>query len=257
MNSIFYELLGLVLNKLRNNKKIRTILFLISLWSIILLFIGFSLSRYFVHEIEILLKEFGPPTIVVLIGAVMVVLLSYTDFEASSNPLDIELHALQLERDEIRKRLNESRNEEIKKEENVFDTIQLSLNQITEYYTINKSQARNSFTLSVFAIISGLVTLTVGIWIFYLKEEPNIDMTIITGISSVLMEFIGGAYFYLYNKSLKQLNFFYEKLVKMQDTMLAIQLTESLQEEKEVEMKERLIIELMSRSNEVSQPNKD
>ena len=85
-----------------------------------------------------------------------------------------------------------------------------------------------------------------------MKQNPNINFTIITGISSALIEFIGGAYFYLYNKSLKQLNFFYEKLVKMQDTTLAIQLTESLGEEKEIELKERLIMELMARSGEVA-----
>ena len=47
----------------------------------------------------------------------------------------------------------------------VLGTIQLSLNQLTEYYAINKAQARRSFNFSVVAIGMGLITLVSGIWL--------------------------------------------------------------------------------------------
>lgn len=250
MNSIIYELLGLAIDTLRRETRARAVITVLSLVLIGVLIALFVFSPYFVQGVEITIREFAPPAIFVISGFLVVTLLSYTKIDVTRNGLDIELRNLREERDEIRKRLSESKTEEEKKEENVFDTIQLSLNQITEYYTINKSQARSSFRFSVFAIVAGLVTLIGGVWIFYMKDTPNIDLTIITGISSALIEFIGGAYFYLYNKSLKQLNFFYAKLVRMQDTMLAIKLTESLDGDKEIEMKEKLIMELMARSIE-------
>ena len=252
MSSIFAELLGLAIDTLRRKKGARTAITILSFILLLLFMALYIASPYLVHGVSIAIREFTPPIIFITATVFVISLLSYTAIDISSSGLDVELHSLREERDEIRKRLAESRTEEERKEENVFDTIQLSLNQITEYYTINKSQARSSFTFSVFAIVAGLITLIGGIWIFYLKESPDINLTIITGISSVLIEFIGGAYFYLYNKSLKQLNFFYAKLVKMQDTMLAIQLTESLENDKEVEMKEKLIIELMARSSDAN-----
>ncbi len=256
MNSIMYELLGLVIDTLREKTKIRTTIVTISVLAISLLTFLIVISPYIDHGIEVAIRELVPPIIFIFSAVLFVSFISYTKVDIKNDKLDIELVNLRQERDEIRRRLAESRIEE-KKEENVFDTIQLSLNQITEYYTINKSQARSSFTFSVFAIVVGLITLIGGIWIFYMKENPNVELTVITSISSVLIEFVGGAYFYLYNKSLKQLNFFYEKLVKMQDTMLAIQLTESLNSDKEVEIKEKLIMELMARSKEtVAEANK-
>jgi len=252
MNSIVYELLGLMIETLRTRKRARTIITLVLLFVIIgLFFLYLTASAWYIQGVSDAIREFVPPVIAIASAVFCIALLSYTSFEISKDGVERELVQLRIERDEIRQRLAEGRSEEDKKEENVFGTIQLSLNQITEYYTINKSQARNSFRFSVFAIVAGLATLIGGIWLFYLGETPDTELTIITGISGVLIEFIGGAYFYLYNKSLKQLNFFYEKLVKMQDTMLAIQLTESMSEEKEAELKERLIEKLMERSSEV------
>ena len=51
--------------------------------------------------------------------------------------------------------------------------------------------------------------------------------------AGVILQFIGGAYFYLYNRSLIQLNFFFSRLAQMQDTLLAIHLTESLPDAKD------------------------
>ena len=40
-----------------------------------------------------------------------------------------------------------------------MDKIDLGLNQLEEYYVINKNQARNSFHISLFAIIVGFLTI--------------------------------------------------------------------------------------------------
>ncbi|WP_445683389.1 hypothetical protein [Solibacillus sp. FSL W8-0474] len=65
-----------------------------------------------------------------------------------------------------------------------------------------------------------------------------------------MLEFIGAMYFVVYNKSLKQLNFFYSKLEKVQDTMIAIELTNSINDEpKKVEFQEKIVINLIERSS--------
>ena len=74
------------------------------------------------------------------------------------------------------------------------------------------------------------------------------EMATISAIGGVLVQFIGGAYLHIYNKSLSQLNYFYDKLVTMQDTMLAIRLVDQIRDkERQLAIREKLIYELISR----------
>jgi hypothetical protein len=156
--------------------------------------------------------------------------------------VDIQVGKLREERKEITQKI------ENKKEIDIFQTIQLSLNQLTEYYTINKSQASISFIFSSVAIIIGLLTIVSGIWLFYLGNQ-NIQLTVISGIAGILLEFIGGAYFFMYKKSLEQVNFFYGQLIKIQDTMLSINLANNIpNEEKKADIIEKIIESLLERS---------
>lgn len=174
----------------------------------------------------------------------VVSLLSYSTIKIrGSGQITLELDDLRQERAELRKDLAE------KPVPDVLNTIRLSLNQLNEYYVINKSQARNSFRFSVFAVVAGLITLISGIWYFYLRSQPNVELTIISSAAGVLTTFIGGAYFYLYRKSLEQLNFFFGQLVRMQDTMLSIRLCEDIVDQvKKETIREKIILDLLARS---------
>lgn len=192
------------------------------------------------------MKEFMEGILVVLLIPSIIMLgasiLALSSRYIKRNPFSIELENLSKEREEIKKRLDES---------NVFKIIQLNLNQTTEYYTINKSHARSSFGTSVLAIITGLITILTGIWLYYFKSEPSIEISIITTASGTLIEFIGALYFHIYNKSIKQLNFFYEKLEKMQDTMLAIELCNGIQDvNKKLELQEKIVTALLNRTTQ-------
>jgi MFS family permease len=155
---------------------------------------------------------------------------------------EIQLEKLREERVEITQKIEQE------KELDIFHTIQLSLNQLNEYYTINKGQARSSFRFSIFSIVVGLITIVTGIWFFYFGRS-NIELTFITGISGVLLEFIGGAYFFMYKKSLEQVNFFFGQLIKIQDTMLAINLANNIEDkEKRTVLTDKIITSLLERS---------
>ena len=156
--------------------------------------------------------------------------------------LELQLERLRNERQEITQKI------ENEKELDIFHTIQLSLNQLNEYYTINKSQAKSSFRFSIFSIVLGLITILTGIWMIYFGNS-NIQTTFITGVSGIILEFIGGAYFFMYKKSIEQVNFFFAQLIKIQDTMLAINLTKNIpKEEKQIETTEKIIMSLLERS---------
>ncbi|WP_146204183.1 TRADD-N-associated membrane domain-containing protein [Halanaerobium congolense] len=158
---------------------------------------------------------------------------------------------LQNLREEREKLENDLKTEE-SEQKDIFNIIRLNLNQITEYYTISKNQAKKSYNLSILAIILGLFTIIFGIWIFYFDINSNLSISILTSVAGIILEFIGGAYFYMYKENKKQLNYFYSELVDMQDIMLSIKLCNSLKEEKRNNAKEKIIdslIKISSREN--------
>lgn len=204
--------------------------------------------NYTAPETTIRIRENIPPLLLIVSLFEIVGILSLTSINFKLDMNDEELVPIRKEREEIQRRIeNEPRTD-------ILDTIQLSLNQITEYYTINKSQARRSFTFSVFAIILGIATLIGGIWLFYFGSSPNIQLATISGIAGLLIQFYGGANFYLYNKSLSQLNYFYDRLVKMQNTMLAIKLCEQIDDnQRQDDVREKLIFEIITAENKTTE----
>lgn len=121
------------------------------------------------------------------------------------------------------------------------DIAVLNMRKLDEYYTLNKQQARRSFNISIVAVAVGFATL-----IFTVRFVPDPNSKFAGGLAGVLLQFIGGGFFYLYNKSLDQLNLFYGKLISLQNTMLALQLCEKLTNTKE-ETTRLIALELMKR----------
>lgn len=246
MTELFLDAIGIIIESLRRNANARA-------WFTVLclVLLGGSLAVWaaapflFVSEVARDVARVAPVVAAVAGLLAILGLAAYTGVKVKGGGLiQIELESLREERQTIQERLLE------KPKADIIDTIQLNLNQLSEYYVINKSQARNSFRFSVFAVVTGLLTLLAGVWFFYLRTRPNIEMTIISGVAGVLIQFIGGAYFYLYRKSLEQLNFFFGQLVKMQDTMLSVKLCEQITpEEKQVSLRERIILTLLERSS--------
>jgi hypothetical protein len=249
MNSILQLAIGL----LKRHKQAKNILafssafvFLLSTW--VFLGIHFAPDWWFTH-FHIHPALASEPLLGILLGSGALLGLCFlaTQSVIDFDTLEIELKPIRKEREEIRQRIEQGSTP------NVLNTIQLGLNQITEYYTINKSQARNSFSFAVFAVVMGLLTLIGGIWLFYFGKTQNIGLAALSGIGGLLLQFIGGASFYIYNKSLSQLNYFYDKLVRMQDTMLSIQLCSQLENaERRSAIQERLILEILTRQGNLS-----
>lgn len=120
------------------------------------------------------------------------------------------------------------------------------IQKLQSYYEVNLSHARWSFWASLSSVIIGMITLLAGIYLLYVKEAP--ETGIVATTAGVLSEFISATFFYLYNKNLKQLNYFYEKLIKFQDTYLAMGLINHLPEKERPEMFKAVISNLIIRN---------
>jgi hypothetical protein len=81
-----------------------------------------------------------------------------------------------------------------------------------------------------------------------LSNNPNKNLTYLSVIGAVTLQFVGGAYFYLHNKSILQLNFFFQRLTTVQDTMLSISLVDRIQDNSlKASIYESLINKIMNR----------
>lgn len=246
MFDILLDIAGILVQALRSNPYIRS--WCLAASGLLLILVGvIQVTAIFWMQPETAEAVRRTIPVVALTSSIIFLLslLAFTPVKIQNrSAVKVELKSLWEERARIEERLANQQKAD------VMDTIQLNLNQLNEYYTINKSQARNSFRFSVFAIIVGLAMLIVSIWMFALRQDSNPQMTLITGISGVLIQFIGGAYFYLYRTSLVQLNYFFHQLVKMQDTMLSVRLCEQVTpEDRQNEILEKLILTLLERSS--------
>lgn len=238
-----YDAFSFIGELITKNKIARTIALIVSVLSIIGI-IGIIFYSIF-EQVNLdrkvyLINRVLPVFVIILIVTTSAKLIYF--LEQSSYATETELKNLKTERDAIKQKI------EAEKEFDIFQTIQLSLNQLNEYYTINKNQAKSSFRFSVFAIVIGLITILTGIWLHYLNIT-KIEISYLTAISGLILEFIGGAYFFMYKKSLEQVNFFFGQLIKIQDTMLSINLANNIESvEVKTEMNEKIIGSLLQRS---------
>lgn len=107
-------------------------------------------------------------------------------------------------------------------------TIDKTSTQLDQYYKLNVRHLGWSFVSSLAALFSGLVALLVGIGMVFSGDHGLASQLAVVG--GVITQFIGAGFFLLHGKNIKQLNVFYDKLIKHQDTLYAISLANSMQE---------------------------
>jgi dipeptide/tripeptide permease len=118
----------------------------------------------------------------------------------------------------------------------------VNMKKLDQYYTLNRNQARNSFMAGMVAVCIGFVAILISA-----RFASDSKQAIPGALSGVLLNFIGGGFFVMYNKSIAQLNLFYGKLVQLQDTMLAVQQCDKLPHEKSADVRQSIILELIHR----------
>lgn len=97
-----------------------------------------------------------------------------------------------------------------------------TLEQLDEYYKLNLQHLRWSFGSSLVVLFAGLVALLVGIDLVIRGNYGLSGQLAVVG--GVITQFVGAGFFFLYSSNLRQLNVFYDKLVKHKDTLYAISL---------------------------------
>lgn len=140
---------------------------------------------------------------------------------------------IKIETDEIVKNIQEQ------PDYDVFKLLYKNVRESTEYYIISKRQANKSFTLAIISCLLGVIIYICGFLIVAILDK---DITLLTTISGTVVELIAGLSFWMYSKSLKQLNEYHRRLSSTEKYLTSIQMADKL-EPSEREKMYRWIIE--------------
>ena len=100
----------------------------------------------------------------------------------------------------------------------------INISALEGYVAQTRIQAAQSFRLSQIVAIIGFILIAVGVGMgIYLSinGKETLDIAYLASAAGILTEFISGVFFYLYNKTLQQINRFHDKLVAMQQTSMS------------------------------------
>ena len=109
--------------------------------------------------------------------------------------------------------------------DDVFKYILLiNVSALEGYVAQTRIQAEQSFRLAKIVSSIGFTILCVGIaFSIYLSIRGNtsLEAGYLTSVAGVITEFISGIFFYLYNRTLQQINRFHDRLLAMEQSSMA------------------------------------
>ncbi|MGA7730878.1 MAG: hypothetical protein WCD37_06360 [Chloroflexia bacterium] len=115
--------------------------------------------------------------------------------------------------------------------------VQINILNLGEYYTLVKTHTDKSYQAStrVGAIGFGFIIagLTVGLGASLFGKPDTQIIAYITSASGVITEFIAGVFFYLYNKTVRELKKYHDSLLEVQNILLSFKIVGDTSDPKE------------------------
>lgn len=105
---------------------------------------------------------------------------------------------------------------------------------LEDYIVQTRIQAQQSFNLARHISLFGFILLIIGIGIsvYSLYDKTGqIDSAYIAVVSGVLVEFISGVFFYLFNRTTQQINRFHDRLISSQNIAMAFLASSSVSDQ--------------------------
>jgi hypothetical protein len=100
--------------------------------------------------------------------------------------------------------------------------LQINLDNLTRYYFLVGEQAARSFWLTASTAAFGFLILSAGIALsFFPIQGVAVTAEAVAVVSGLIVEFIAGVMFYIYNRTIKQLGAYHDKLLRVQDLVVA------------------------------------
>ncbi|WP_339183147.1 hypothetical protein MHB43_08035 [Paenibacillus sp. FSL H8-0317] len=114
-----------------------------------------------------------------------------------------------------------------------FDSlVNINIENLSEYYSLVKKHTQKSFILSCTASASGFVLIILGLVFQYINRDYE-NISFLVTCSGVVVELVSGLFFYLYNRTVRQLKDYHDSLLEVQNILLSFKLIEETGETSE------------------------
>ena len=112
--------------------------------------------------------------------------------------------------------------------------VNINIENLSAYYTLVKQHTNKSFIISSTISIIGFILISIGLGIGFsnILESSTYISYIATGVG-VLTEFIATIFFYLYNRTVRQLKEYHDSLLSVQNILLSFKIVEDIKQEEE------------------------
>jgi hypothetical protein len=101
--------------------------------------------------------------------------------------------------------------------------VRINVDNLSEYYALVKVHTNNSFRASLGSGAVGFLLIVAGVLASFGGAERSTPATL-AAISGLITEFIAGVFFFLYNKTVRQLKDYHDSLLAVQNILLALKL---------------------------------
>ncbi|AJE53056.1 TRADD-N-associated membrane domain-containing protein [Paenibacillus polymyxa] len=114
-----------------------------------------------------------------------------------------------------------------------FDSlVNINIENLSEYYSLVKKHTQKSFILSCTASVSGFVLIVLGLVFQYINSDYE-NISFLVTSSGIVVELVSGLFFYLYNKTVRQLKDYHDSLLEVQNILLSFKLIEETEQANE------------------------
>ena len=110
----------------------------------------------------------------------------------------------------------------------------INLASLESYVTQTRLQAEQSFRLSRVVATIGFSLLAAGVVIGIFSQlfmQRGLEVAYLASVAGLITEFISGVFFYLYNKTLQQINLFHAALQSSQKIAMSFMMTSLIKDE--------------------------
>jgi len=104
--------------------------------------------------------------------------------------------------------------------------VDINVSNLSDYYRMVKEHTDKSFLASISAGCIGFTLIITGLIIGFTDFENSKSIAFLSAGSGVIVEFISGVFFYLYNKTTLQLKGYHDSLVNIQNVLLSFKIIE-------------------------------
>ena len=195
----------------------------------------------FLMAITGLLLLFLPKNTVWKQSIVGVVLLAYGAlFFGWAVYVSLRIASLRAERETIssRKRILQrllpSSQDPSQAEPSYFDRlVGINVDNLAAYYALVKLHTDKSFVVATAAGVVGFALVITGLVLGYFRGDDAPDIAYMSAGAGVVTEFIAGVFFYLYNRTVRQLKEYHDSLLAVQNILLSFKLVGDIQSSEE------------------------